>query len=273
MDCSEVLEIIDAYALGAVAPEEAAQLEAHVADCLRCWEELVKAQRTAALLALSVPMEEASSQLGDRITAVARREAAGIHSEPRVPLLRRLGFSWGTAAFGFGTASVAALAFAGVLQAQVNDLRDENSDLESQVQAANGDLRAQVGQVSQLVEDQGTILAVAISGTDIEMKGASDAEDMSIKYAWSADQRAGIITCAGMPQPPDGKVYQVWFSANSQRFPVETFTPEDGACLVLVALPESTPTPTGIGISIEDPDAISDGPEDGWAVYAHLPEN
>jgi hypothetical protein len=41
---------------------------------------------------------------------------------------------------------------------------------------------------------------------------------------------------------------------------------------VPVTIPSGAWQPTGIGVSIEDPDAISDQPQDGWLVYAHLPE-
>ena len=61
MDCPEAGELLDAYALGALEKREAAKLERHIGGCLRCWEELGKSQRTAALLAISVPIQDRKS--------------------------------------------------------------------------------------------------------------------------------------------------------------------------------------------------------------------
>jgi hypothetical protein len=265
--------MLDAYALGAGSPEEAAAIEEHVADCVQCWEELSKAQRTAALLSLAVPIEHASEKLGDRIIASARREMAGIREVQKQPLLRRLGFGWGAAAAGLGAASLAALTFAGLLQAQVNDLRDENSALESQLVAANESVASQLAETNRAIADQGTIISLVSGPTStVEMGSVAENGDGSMWYTWSADQEAGLIVCADVPPPPEGKVYQIWFSANSRRLPAESFTPTDGKCSVPVTIPSGAWQPTGIGVSLEDPDAISDQPQDGWLVYAHLPE-
>ena len=72
--CEQVRELLDAYALGASEPSEAKIVEEHVADCVRCWDELSTGQRTAALIALTVRIEEAPSRLGQRIIAQAQRE-------------------------------------------------------------------------------------------------------------------------------------------------------------------------------------------------------
>ena len=40
VDCQQVAEMLDAYALGALGAEEVRAVEAHVADCVSCWEEV-----------------------------------------------------------------------------------------------------------------------------------------------------------------------------------------------------------------------------------------
>jgi len=57
MDCEQIAEMLDAYALGAADAKEAAAIEGHVADCVRCWASLGEAQRTAASLALSTALQ------------------------------------------------------------------------------------------------------------------------------------------------------------------------------------------------------------------------
>ncbi len=270
MDCSEIRDIIDAYALGSGSPEEAAQIESHVAECIRCWDELGKSQRTAALLALSAPMMDVPEGLEDRIMAIARQEAAaGERPERRQPLLQRLRLSWASTAAGLGVASVVALAFAGVLQAQVNDLKSENDRMESQMRGTTQELEDRVRNANDAADNaEGLAISlVSISPQGVEMKPAADS---AVFYTWSADGEVGWLMCEHLADAPDGMVYQVWFNEDTVNSPAVAFIPEDGDCLLPVDLAALTMTPTGIGISLEESGVTSDGP-DHWLAYAHLP--
>jgi anti-sigma factor RsiW len=63
MDCEQVKELLDAYALGAAEPEEAAALEEHMEDCARCWPSLSEAQRATSAVALSASIHRAPESL------------------------------------------------------------------------------------------------------------------------------------------------------------------------------------------------------------------
>jgi anti-sigma factor RsiW len=73
MDCEQVKELLDAYALGAAEPEEAAALEEHMEDCARCWHSLSEAQRAAAAIALSANLCRAPESLRRNILAEVER--------------------------------------------------------------------------------------------------------------------------------------------------------------------------------------------------------
>ena len=77
--------MLEAYALGAVAPEEGAHIEEHLGECLACWDHLSESQRAAALLALAVPLEEPREDLRRRIIAQAQRRPSPSPS-PRQPV-------------------------------------------------------------------------------------------------------------------------------------------------------------------------------------------
>ena len=273
MDCSEIRDIIDAYALGAGSPEEAAQIESHVAECVRCWDELGKSQRTAALLALSAPMKDVPEGLEDRIMAIARQEAAAVDERPerRQPVLQRLRLSWASAAAGLGVTSIAALAFAGVLQAQVNDLKTENDRIESQMSGANQELEGRVRDITDVVETQEALLTAFIvdSSQGVEMKPAGQAQ-ASVWYGWSSNGTDGWLRCEHLADAPDGMVYQVWLKEDTVSVPAVAFTPEDGHCLLPLDLSALTMAPTGVGLSLEESGVTSDGP-DHWLDYAHFP--
>lgn len=272
MDCSEIRDILDAYAISATSPEENDFVETHVAECIRCWDELTKAQRTAALLALSSPIEEAPEHLEKKIMAEARRDLAGIRQERRTPLFERLRFGWSTAAAGLGAASIAALAFAGFLQAQVNDLRDENDSLQASMAEANLELQRRDARLETVAQMADSLISIAGDPTSVEMAPVGNADEgMAVTYSWSKDHRSGVLVCQDVPPPPEGKVYQIWFSAANSRYAAGSFTPKDGECLEAIEVPDDWRDPTGIGLSIEDPEGVADQPQDGWLAYAYLP--
>ena len=273
MDCSEVRDIIDAYALGAGSSEEAAPIEAHVAECVRCWDELGKAQRTAALLALSSPMKDVPEGLEERIMAIARQEAAeDERSERWQPILQRLRLSWASAAAGLGVASIAAIAFAGVLQAQVNDLKTENNRIESQMSGATQALEGRVRDANAAADNAEALLLSIVSASPqgVEMKMSGRSQPASVIYTWSADGEDGWVICENVADAPEGMVYQVWFREDTASAPAVAFTPEGGDCLLPVDLTKLPLAPTGVGLSLEESGVPVDGP-DHWLAYAHFP--
>jgi len=252
--CAEALELVDAYALGAVDEIEAGVVERHVAGCLRCWEELVKSQRTAALLALSVPIEHAPRHLGDRIMAQAERESA---AGTPLPVWGRLRLTRRVAVRVVAFAGVAALAFSAFLQVQLSDLRDDKDNLQQQLSATTSEL-----------EQQRQIVAV-LSASDsrkVAMEAALRSQAESV-YNWSRDNAAGFIVCRNFPAPPEGSVYQIWFTTEGHAEPVATFVPQDGGCQIPMDMSRMDWRPMGIGISVE-PQSGSERPSRRWFSYA-----
>ncbi len=272
MDCSEVRDIIDAYALGAGTPEEAALIESHVAECVECWNELGKAQRTAALVAFSAPMVDVPEGLEDRIMSIARQEAEVEYKErpePKLPLLQRLGFSWASAAAGLGVAGVAALAFAGILQAEVNDLRAENTRMESQMNGTTQELEGRVREANEAADTAGAILLTVVSTSPqgVEMKPSAES---TVFYTSDAAREVGWVICDNLADPPDGMVYLFWFNEDTVNVPAVPFMPDDGGCQIPLDLTALTMTPTGVGLSLEELGTEPDGP-DHWLDYTHFP--
>src|SRR3989475_11553288 len=135
--CAETMELVDAYALGALENQAPAALQQHLAACAPCREELSKSQRTAALLSLSVRIEQAPSSLRARIFAMAETEKYDLPAWRRFLPSRRTS----TRALAFG--GVAALAFAVFLQAQLTNLRGDKNQLQEQLSAARSGLAQQ----------------------------------------------------------------------------------------------------------------------------------
>ena len=256
MTCDETKDLLDAYALGAVDQDEAYRLEGHVADCLDCWEELNKSRRTAALLALSVPIHPAPDRLRWRVMARAQMDEA---SGERRHLLPRLRPTWRSAVGALGVAAVSALFFASLLQVQVTGLRGDRNDIAQELTAA-----------STALEQQRQIVAV-LSASDSEkipMDSAALRSQAESVYNWSRDTAAGFIVCNDFPALPRGQVYQIWFTTTGRVEPVATFVPHaDGGCQIPMDMTRVDWRPGGIGISIE-PDGGSSSPTRGWFAYA-----
>lgn len=260
MDCQEVRELLDAHALGAAEKHEAEAVESHVADCVRCWDELSKAQQSAAMLALSGPVLAPPERISARLMDRAAREA----SSRGLPTTTRAGgfrLGWQAAAGALGVASIAALAFAGFLQVQVSDLQDEKSDLAHQVQAAS----TESAQQKQIV----AVLS-APDAQKIPMSAVSAQPDASVVYNWSRSATKGFLVCQHLPPSGPDQSYQVWFTVSEQPRSVTTFQSSDGTCQVPMDLSVLRGRPDGIGISVEKAGG-SDAPTGKWLMYADFP--
>ncbi len=242
MDCQDVRELLDAYALGATEPAESEGLEGHVADCVRCWEELSEAQRTAALLSLAVVIEEAPASLRDRILSQAERERG------RERGIRRLGQAvrrvWPVSIGAVAVAGVAALVFAAVLQLQVNDLRDENSELSRQVQSSG-----------VVLDEQQQMLAVLTSPDmqELSLEAVAAESDAAAVYYWSRASQTGVLVCNNLPGVEEGQVYQAWLLKDGEWRSAGTLEYYGGISQLSIDLSALHGPPEAIAVSVEGP--------------------
>jgi anti-sigma-K factor RskA len=133
MTHEELQELLGAYALDAVEPDEAAQLEAHLAECPSCQAEVAAHRETAAKLGNAA---ETPPQLWDRIAANLSTDLSTdlsggrspAHSTPDhiTPLVRRRPQTWPVAAVALAAAAIVVIVLLGVstlhLQHRVNAL-------------------------------------------------------------------------------------------------------------------------------------------------------
>jgi anti-sigma-K factor RskA len=256
MNCEQIREMLDAYALGAADAAEAGAIEAHVADCVRCWEELSKAQQTAALVALASPLSEPPPALESRImqAAAAERPAVRAAREPR-----RIRLGWPAAAGALGVVAAAALAFASYLQIQMNDLRNDKDALAQEL-----------GTTQDVLEDQAQVIAISAAEDRqvIDMEGVLAPEGAWGEYVWSRSAGGGFIICHGMPAPAEGEVYQAWFVLDDRQVSAGTFAPsEDGRCVYPMDPAEPVRGARAVAVSQEQAGG-SDSPSGDWLIYA-----
>lgn len=243
MTCAEVGELLDAYALGALEAEEANPIEAHISDCLRCWDALTEAQRVAALLALSAPLQRSNPALGRRLLERVAREAR----TGRRPLWLRL--------LPLTTAlllllAVAALAWALVLQRQVDDLRAENRRLAR-------------------FQEEALLVMLAADRQGAEMTGSGPWATVVARCYWSRADRLGLLLAYGLPEPPPGMAYQFWVYSDHRAVSGGVFKPRDGVVLRVVSIEAAWDTPSAFFITLE-PDEGSPQPTGERVLTAQL---
>ena len=188
-------EMIPAHVLSALDGVEERALEEHLAECAECRRDLAEWQATAASLALSADPLEPSADLRDKILGQ-------IKSSNVVPLQRRPRNLWNSLGLIAAVVLFAALIVAIIVLWQQNRrLKQEN-------------------QVTQLITSPGK--------TDVkELKGTTEAPGANAKML--IDWRGhALLIVNGLPRPPQGKEYQLWFIEPKGRpMPKKTFSTDN----------------------------------------------
>jgi hypothetical protein len=248
MDCDQVSELLDAYALGAADADEAIALEEHVADCVRCWSSLNEAQRAAASIALSTAFQRAPQSLRDRI--LAETERGERHRAAKLLQLARKLLPVGAGVVAVGAA--ASLGMAVFIQSEVSDLRDDNDQLVAEIQSTDERLTQQ----QQLM----TVLA-APDVQQVRLEATDPTSQADAIYQWSGSAGAGALLCNNLPPLQQGQVYQVWFLTEGDSYPAGSFRSWDGIGQLTMDLDDLPDHPLAIGVSIEDAEGAEDPSE------------
>ncbi len=245
MQCEQVRELLDAYALGAAEADEANAIEEHVADCARCWSSLNEAQRTAASIALSTAFQRAPQSLRNRIFDEAKQGERQL-APNLLGLARRL-LPVGAGVVAAGAA--ASLGFAIFLQTEVSDLRSDNSQLVAEIETAD----TRLSQQQQLI----TVLA-APDIQQVSLEATDPASPATAVYQWSDSGGTGALLCNNLASLQQGQVYQVWFLTEGDSYPAGSFQTWDGIGQLSTDLDDLPQRPIAIGVSIEDAEGAAE---------------
>lgn len=244
MECDEVRELLDAYALGALEGEEAAGLEEHVAECARCWDQLTEAQQVTAKLALGLSPEKASPALRDRVLAAARKAPPGKPAAVGIGI-SRFRRAWPIGAGALAAGAVAGVVLSAVLLTQVNDLRSDNEELQGQVATAS-EVMNQLRQV-EAVRSAPDVQSVQLPSTP----DSSEPEALATYY-WSKTTGTGALIGNNLKTLEPGQVYYIWLFVDGEAIFAGTFYSWQGVGHQVIDLAEITSRkPTALGVSIE----------------------
>ena len=201
MNHDELSELVAAYALDAVEPDEVTLVEEHLAACPRCRAELAEHREVTALLAhtgapapdgvwdrIAASIDEGPTpaapdlELGDVLPFRRKTEQAPPASRPE----RANRLAW-----VLGSAAAVIIALLGVQVArQDRQLSDVRAQLETRTTDSEVDLllRDQDAEVVELASPSGELLVRAVVD----------------------DDGRGFLLAHALPELPAGKTYQLW---------------------------------------------------------------
>lgn len=201
----EYKEMIPARALSALDAAEAHALNEHLENCAECRKELEEWQATAATLALTADSVEPSPAVRERILSEVRKDLASPEVLPFRSTPRNIWSSFG---------ALGAMAAVVLLTALIVGL--------IVLWQQNGRMREELALSKQFVE------LVTTPGARVsELKGIDLGAGATASLAYDQNGHA-MLMANKLPQPPQGKAYQLWFIVGKNPpMPGKTFSPDN----------------------------------------------
>jgi anti-sigma-K factor RskA len=201
MSHEDYKEMIPAHALSALDLTDDRALTEHLAQCVECRQELNEWQQTAAAVALTASPAEPSLKVRERILSQIRSERDESITPKVVPFKPQQKNVW--TSFGSLGAIAALVLFALVLGYLVL-LRREN-------QAMKNELQTLLQQNQKIQKDLEMVTMLKKPGSKLmELNGTAVAPGAFAKLAFDQTGQA-MVMMSGLPAPPAGKEYQLWF--------------------------------------------------------------
>jgi len=230
MSHEDYKEMIPAHALSALDWTDDRSLTDHLAQCVECRQELNEWQQTAAAVALSASPAEPSPLVRQQILSQIRSERDESITAKVVPFKAPQKNIWSS--FGSLGAIAAVVVFA-LLVGYLFLVWRENHALRREVETL-------VEQNQRIQKDLEMVRLIQIPGTKVmELTGTAAAPGASAKLAYDQSGHA-MVMANGLPTPPNGKEYQLWFIvADKPPMRGRTFmTDSHGKAMLVDQLPD-----------------------------------
>ena len=284
MDCKEIEELIPAYVLDALSPEEALRVEGHLDRCPWCSLLVREQQEVASGLALGVELSRPPSQLIHRLM----RRVEGLSGDQRdrrrpVPAFRVLAFV---------ATVISILLLGGVLaltirtSGQVDDLRDTNRTLTQQMTKLQEDnvflSQGLVQQVSELSRGNSAtveqLLWLTESGEEslgllrmqrfmiymltlpstqvVHLAGARTTAQGILMF--NPQNNTSVFVATGLEVLPANQTYQIWLRKGEEQFDGGPLSVDDtGWGMAVLETEDVMEAYESVGVTVEP---VSGGP-------------
>ncbi|MFD0412810.1 anti-sigma factor domain-containing protein [Streptomyces sp. NPDC127108] len=223
-----------AYATDALDDDERAQAEEHFAHCDACAQEVRELSEAATRLGLAVAAMPRRGMRDEVLRRIATVRQDVPRAEPdagpdRTPHRTRWAPRWALAACVAAAAALGGVALWQHQQAQ--------------------DAREEARQAQEQAQERSQELAAVLAAPDAKSRTSRFADGASGAVVVSASRNRAAFIAAGLPEPPRGKVYQLWFSDNGSMRPAGLMDPGQDDAAMLMDGPVDRAT--GMGITLE----------------------
>ncbi|MCQ6554216.1 anti-sigma factor [Streptomyces sp. C10-9-1] len=229
MNTADLHMLTGAYVLHALSPEEHADFERHLRACPSCAQEVRELAATAGKLAAAVEAT-APAELKPRVMA---RIAAERQEPPVVARQARRVTRLGRRAVPrlvLAACVAAAAAFGGIAVWQHQQAEDA---------------RAQAQRAEQRADE----LTAVLAAPDAVVSGGELADGARATVVVSRSRNQAVFVASGMPEPPAGSVYQLWYDDEGGMRPAGLMDPSQTAQVLLMDGPLDGAT--GMGVTVE----------------------
>lgn len=244
-------DLIEAYALNALDPDEQAAVEEHIAECASCRQLARSSQEVVNMLALVVPPAQPPLRCKRTVMERIEREQFLTQPTPRRSQRRPWASSWMTAA---------AVALALVMSGWSFNLQRQLTAAQNEI----GQMRAQMSQQQTQVTQMQQALTQYISASRVLADGEPicTMRNPEIQAVAKCYRRPGynnaVMTVDGLPDPESGKAYQLWLAHGDVQAPLGVFVPHNGTYSLEFSAPESFDRYTEIMVTVEEASGASE---------------
>jgi anti-sigma-K factor RskA len=250
MDRHVEAEMLEAYALGQLSDADRLDVDAHLDVCAACAADLRELDAVLSGIGESVPPIAPSAALRHRVLASVAQEAQETASSHRVVRRDRPAPSvaW-MAAAAVLLLAVGALAFRAeqsrrLLENQLSTSEARNADLEERLRRFSGQT------------DLALSILTAGDMREIPLTGSGGSASVAAR-AYMSPARGLLLVADRLPEPPPGRVYQVWVIEGGRTTSAGLLGGESAGRGMLIV----TPPRPDIGASVTV--AVTDEPAGG----------
>lgn len=260
-------EQADEFAIGALGPDVAQAVVLHADICSACREMVGESQRAAAALVLGLPRYVPPDRLKRRVL----RDAGILRPGPLAWAARIL-----TAGAGIAAVVVAIASFAGLvsLRGQVDDLRDSNAQLQTNIDNAlptKVELAALTRRLSDTEKNNADLFAAAQGDRDLLLALLSPDSDVADvipvndsiaavgRFVWDDTQKKVWFVASQLPAPQKGQTYQLWVNSGGRYVSLGTFNPDaSGYARYVTIVPQGLKSYESAVVTIESAGGASE---------------
>jgi anti-sigma-K factor RskA len=234
MTAERVCDLAEAYAIGALAADEASDFERHLADCPDC-PRTVRAQREVGVLLAQAVAAEPRPELRQRLLAAVRASEATVRPlRPRRPWPRVLALA----------AAVAGVLLGGVQTVRLARLSGALRQLGDSLQSREHRLAEVLAQRNAILNDDIRMYYLAAQDPAAGRAGA--------QIYWSRANRSWLVHAFNLPSLSGNRVYQLWYVTADAKISAGILEPDpEGHAVMVTRVPAEASAATLGAISIE----------------------